>query len=92
MDQTTNLDFGTALIALKSGHKVTRAGWNGKGMFLYFVPGNEYPAQTDIAKDTFPSGMVPYRAYCALKTVQGDVAPWSASQSDILSSDWEILE
>lgn len=28
------MDFGAALVALKSGQRVSRAGWNGKGMWL----------------------------------------------------------
>src|SRR5690606_14947647 len=38
------LSFGHAIVALKQGEKVARAGWNGKGMFLYYVPANSYPA------------------------------------------------
>jgi len=33
------MNFGDALLALKSGSKVSRAGWNGKGMWLILVPG-----------------------------------------------------
>ena len=33
-----NMTFGIAIEALKKGKKVARAGWNGKGMFLYYVP------------------------------------------------------
>ena len=28
------MDFGHAIYALKSGQKVSRSGWNGKGMWL----------------------------------------------------------
>ncbi len=86
------LDFGLAIKALKSGKKVARSGWNGKGMFLYYVPENEYPAQTQIAKETFTSGMVPYGAYIAMKTAQDNVVPWLASQTDVLAEDWCIVE
>jgi len=44
------MNFGQAIEALKQGKKVTRTGWNGKGMFLYYVPAAEYPAMTEIAK------------------------------------------
>lgn len=85
------MDFGDAIRALKDGKKVTRAGWNGKNMFLYYVPPGNYPARTDIAKAEWgEDGLVPYRAYIAMKTVQGDVVPWLASQSDVLEEDWEI--
>ena len=43
------MNFGQALEQLKQGIKVAREGWNGKGMFLYYVPANKYPAsQTDV--------------------------------------------
>ena len=35
---TDNLDFGGAIHLLKQGHKVSRAGWNGKGMFIVMMP------------------------------------------------------
>lgn len=87
------MNFGQAIEALKEGKKVCRSGWNGKGMFLYYVPAASYPAMTEIAKGEWGDGaLVPYTAYLALKTVSGDVVPWSASQTDILSEDWEIVE
>lgn len=33
------MNFGQAIEALKEGRKVTRAGWNGKGMYLVLVGG-----------------------------------------------------
>lgn len=83
-------DFGVAVRLLKEGYKVARQGWNGKGMFLYYVPENSYPAQTDAAKESF-GDMVPYGAYIAMKTAQGNVVPWLASQTDMLAEDWTVL-
>jgi len=84
--------FGGALEVLKNGFKVARKGWNGKGMFLYHVPANSYEPQTDIAKEAFGGYLVPYGAYIAMKTAQGNVVPWLASQTDMLSEDWEIIK
>jgi len=84
------MDFGQAIRELKAGKKVAREGWNGKGMFLYHVPANEYPAVTDIAKDAFGE-KVPYGAYIAMKTAQNNVVPWLASQTDMFTDDWEIV-
>ena len=85
-------NFGVALAWLKAGEKVARSGWNGKGMFLYFVPPGEYPARTAIAKQEWgEDGLVPYQAYIAMKTVQGTVVPWLCSQTDMLAEDWEIV-
>lgn len=85
------MNFGEALQALKEGKKVERAGWNGKGMFLYHVPAQSYPAATEIAKAHF-GDMVPYGAYIAMKTAQSNVVPWLASQTDILAEDWQIVD
>ena len=35
------MDFGKALEAVKSGKKIFRLGWNGKGMFVVYQKG--YP-------------------------------------------------
>lgn len=84
--------FDEALVLLKDGERVAREGWNGKGMFIYLVPAAAYPAQTGAAKAHFGAeALVPYRAYLAMKTAQGDVVPWVASQSDLLESDWNIV-
>lgn len=85
-----NWNFSTALEALLAGHRVAREGWNGRGMYLYHVPANSYPAITEHAKKEF-GDMVPYGAYIAMKTAQNNVVPWLASQTDLLSSDWMLL-
>lgn len=90
--QTKNMNFGMAIYHLKTGEKVARIGWNGKGMFLYYVPEGNYPARTDVAKKEWgENGLVPYGAYIAMKTAQGNVVPWLASQTDMLSNDWEVV-
>lgn len=84
------LDFSEALQALKAGKAVARAGWNGKGMFLYMVPPATYKAQTLVAKALFGED-VPYGAYTAMKTADGNVVPWLCSQTDQYATDWEIV-
>lgn len=85
-------DFGVAITALEDGKKVAREGWNGKGMFLYYVPADAYPAKTEVAKAFWgEDALVPYGAYIAMKTVQGNVVPWLASQTDVLAKDWVII-
>lgn len=88
-------DFGTAVEALKQGARVARSGWNGKGMFLYYVPENKYPASRNehgTMIGVFKDDMVPYGAYIAMKTAQNNVVPWLASQTDVLAEDWQIVE
>lgn len=86
--------FGDAIRLLKTGKKLARLGWNGKGMFIYYVPANKYPMSRntlETMKGLFEDDMVPYREYIAMKTVNDEVVPWVASQSDILSDDWVIV-
>ena len=50
------VDFGSAVYALKQGKKVARSGWNGKGMYIRYVPTtnslNEHLEIKNV-KDTF---------------------------------------
>lgn len=84
-------NFGWALRQLRSGESVSRENWNGKGMFIYLVGDRRYPPSTKVGQliaDAEGDGRVPYRPYIAMKTAQGDVVPWVASQSDLLADDW----
>lgn len=91
--ETNGMPFGLAAEALKKGAKVARAGWNGKGMFVYLVPAASYPAATQVAKEHFGiDGMVPYNAYMAIKNVDGTVSTWAPSGNDALADDWLIVQ
>ena len=86
-------NFGEALEALKQGKKVAREGWNGKGMFLYLVSEGKYPVKMDAAKSIADeNGNVHYGPYVALKSANGSVYPWNASQADMLSEDWVVVK
>lgn len=37
---TENLNFCDALRAIKAGKRAQRAGWNGKGLFAFLMPGS----------------------------------------------------
>ena len=95
LPKAERLSFGDAVAALKEGLRVAREGWNGKGMFLYYVPANKYPASRNehgTMIGVFEDDMVPYGAYIAMKTAQNNVVPWLASQTDVLAEDWQIVE
>ncbi len=85
------LKFGEAVEKLKEGYKVAREGWNGKGMFLYYVPAQKYKPTTEVAKELLNGEDVPYRDYIAMKTVDNEIVPWVASQSDVLVEDWVVV-
>ena len=88
---TKNLTFGWAVDVAKANYKIAREGWNGKGMFVYYVPANEYKTTTDVAKKEFGE-TVKYNAYLAMKTVNGSVSTWVPSINDCLADDWIIVE
>ncbi len=67
-------DFGWALKCLKANGRVQRDGWNGKGQALKLQTPDEN------SKMTLP--------YIYILTVQGDLVPWLASQTDLLATDW----
>lgn len=88
----TNLSFSAALAILKCGYRLQRDGWNGKGMFIYYVrPGNYNPCTAAAEKIVNEEGKVPYSAYIAFYTVDKKVVPWVASQTDLLADDWRVV-
>lgn len=70
-------NFGWALYMLKMGERVCRENWNGKGQYL------ELQVPDENSKMTKP--------YIYITTVQGDLVPWLASQTDMLADDWEVV-
>jgi hypothetical protein len=70
-------DIGWAIEQLRLGNAVCRSGWNGKNQYLRL----QVPDQN--SKMTLP--------YIYIYTVQGDLVPWLASQTDLLAEDWEVV-
>lgn len=90
------MNFGQALEELKKGGKVTRSGWNGKDMFIYLVKGNTIPVSNlrneahEHLKDLRQE--VDINPHIDMKAADGDiVVGWLASQTDMLSEDWEVI-
>jgi hypothetical protein len=71
-----DMDFGEAIRSLKNGQRVTRPGWNGKGMWLALQ------APDANSKMTLP--------YIYMYTADGKLVPWLASQTDVLAEDWML--
>lgn len=86
------MDFSTALVLVKQGARVTRRGWNGKGMFIFLVAGSTFVVNRPPLLGIFPEGtQVDYHGHIDMRTADGVIVPWVASQSDILASDWELV-
>ena len=83
------MNFGQAIEVLKTGNKVTRVGWNGKDMFLFLVKGSQFKVNRPPLLGIYPEGTeINYRPHIDMKTVNGEIVPWVASQSDLLEEDW----
>jgi len=83
--------FGVALEMIKAGNLMARAGWNGRGMFIYLVPGSTFEVNRLPLLGIFPAGThIDYRPHIDMRTADGQCVPWVASQSDLLSSDWYV--
>ena len=78
------MTFGQAIEAMKRGDKVSRAGWNGKGLWL------ELQAPNANSKMTLPYIFMSYPSDA--KITPGARVPWLASQTDMLAEDWAIVE
>lgn len=87
------MNYSEALYELKKGKKLARRGWNGKNMFLYFVPETGHVPHTETSMSLVnKEGLVPYESYIAICTAKGTIVPWCCSQTDMLSEDWFIVE
>ena len=97
------MNFGQAIEQMKAGQKVAREGWNGKNMFIvYMSPLHLPPFSTAdtarkvndrtakwIGEDT----PLDSQGYFAMFTADKKWQPgWLASQSDMLSNDWNVIE
>lgn len=86
-------DFGAAIKGLKLGKRFARAGWNGKGMWIVLVPGTvglKVREGAPLAQAGLPIGLeFNYLPHIDMWTVNGELVPWLASQTDILADDWD---
>jgi len=95
----TNQNFGQAIEALKQGKRVAREGWNGKQMWLALSVGNPSlpsanfwnPHNKAFAESN--GGSAEVLSTITMKTADNKILMgWLASQTDMLSEDWVILE
>lgn len=84
--------FGCAMADLQDGKRVARLGWNGKGMWLFLVPGSTFKVNRKPLLGIFEEGHeVVYSSHVDMRTATGEIVPWLASQSDIQATDWVVV-
>jgi hypothetical protein len=69
--------FGRVLELLRAGYMAERKGWNGRGMWIGLQVPDGHSKMT--------------RPYIYIRTVDGSLVPWVASQSDLLAEDWHLV-
>jgi len=90
---TDGMSFGLATAAMEMGHCVARQNWNGKEMFTFLVPSSVFIVNRAPLLGIFAEGTeVKYRAHIDMKAADGTIGPWLASQTDILATDWYIVD
>jgi hypothetical protein len=88
------MDFSDALKNAKIGCRISRSGWNGKGMYVVLQKG--YPDGIAINRNTAEATGIAEGTVCVflpyfmLHTVDGSFVPWVISQTDVLADDWGI--
>lgn len=80
------MDFSSALSACRNGKKISRSGWNGQEQYVMEVINvvGETVDGYEIVRSTGPC--------FAFFGTQGVQIGWLASQKDMLSDDWRILD
>lgn len=88
----TAMSFGDAIVMLKAGKKVARTGWNGKGMFLFLVAGSRFQVNRPPLLGIYELGtVIDYCPHIDMRTADGKIVPWLASQTDVLAEDWTVV-
>jgi hypothetical protein len=87
------MPFSMALDMVRNqGGRAARKGWNGKGMFIFLVPGSTFIVNREPLLSILGEGKeVKYHGHIDMKTADGMIVPWLASQTDILADDWMVV-
>lgn len=94
--KTENMTFGEALRHAIAGKKITRAGWNGKNLFVVYQRG--YPEGIPCNKQTAEAwgmeegDLFKCEPYLQINTVDGSHAMWVPSIRDCLAEDWSVVD
>ena len=83
------------------GKKISREDWNGKGMYVYFVPAHTIPIEQYRCRGTpedptpkeIEQGYVSISNHFDMMNAQGlRIIGWLASQTDMASDKWYVVE
>lgn len=84
------MSFSEALVALKEGKKIARNGWNGKTQYLTLGTHVSFK-DSDGTIVNHDNETIGNKAIIFHGTI-GTQVGWLASQGDLLSEDWYVVE
>jgi len=86
------MTFAHAMTMVMAGARVQRAGWNGKGMFIFLTKGRTVPNNKERSFAHFDGTHIRLENHIDFKAADGSyVSGWLASQTDMTANDWSIL-
>ena len=86
------MTFSQALEYLKGGQRLSRSGWNGKGMFVFLVQGSTFEVSRPPLNEFYSEGTeVTYHPHVDMRCADGSISVWLCSQTDMLANDWAIV-
>ena len=88
--ETAGLSFGLAIEAAKMGKKIARAGWNGKNQYVELAYCISYKNNAAEVVNVNHCN-IGNKAFAFVGT-SGVQMGWLASQADMLTDDWQIVE
>ncbi len=86
------MNFGDAIQAMKSGGRVQREGWNGKGMWLFLANVLAVKTWGDASAHLGCNVNDIRQCICMFDAQKMIVPGWLASQTDMLADDWNVVE
>ena len=95
------MNFYEALKECLNGKRITREDWNGKGMYVYYTPGRKVKTKDWInranggyaTKDELERGYIELAGHFDMMNAQRiRIIGWLASQTDMASDKWMVLD
>ena len=81
--------FSAVLEGLEAGKLYARDNWGNRGMFIFLVNGSNFKVNRAPLLGIFEEGTdVVYRPHIDMKTSDGSICVWTATQADLLANDW----
>ena len=84
------MNFGEAIEVMKNGGRVAREGWNGKNQYIELATCISY--KNSLGEIINPDHTAIGNNAIAFIGTSGVQLGWLASQADMLSDDWKIVE